>query len=216
MNVIPKAITRRESKSWKTKHSRIIAAALEDFLQHGIAGANMDRIADEAEVSKVTIYNHFENKEQLFQVALQYYLESIHPGLPSLNQSVESDPRMVLTDYAARLISVMGSDQSIGVMRLLQEYRLSHPDQQGSFDEIRLWPRLDDMALYLIKESEIGRLKVQDPLLAARLFHGVLLGSYIYPRLLLPVTHPLSAMGVDGKDLPAESLVLFVLAALAV
>ena len=191
-------------------------AALEDFLQHGIAGANMDRIADQAEVSKVTIYNHFESKEQLFQVALQYYLETIHPGLPSLNQNVESDPRMVLTEYAEQLISVMGSDQSIGVMRLLQEYRLAHPDQQVTFDDRKLWPRLDDVTLYFVKEAEIGRLKVQDPLLVSRFFYDVLLGSYIYPRLLLPVTHPLRTMGVDGNDPSAESLVLFVLAALRV
>ena len=47
------------------KRRAIIAAAREIFVRHGY-DAGMDLIADAAGVSKVTIYNHFGSKEQLF------------------------------------------------------------------------------------------------------------------------------------------------------
>src|SRR6266571_2111397 len=47
------------------KRRAIVAAAREIFLKHGY-DAGMDLIAEAAGVSKVTIYNHFGSKEQLF------------------------------------------------------------------------------------------------------------------------------------------------------
>ena len=48
------------------KTRAIVAAAIEQFDLCGFAGANMDRIAETAQVSKRTVYNHFESKEALF------------------------------------------------------------------------------------------------------------------------------------------------------
>jgi AcrR family transcriptional regulator len=47
------------------KRRAIVTAAREIFVRHGY-DAGMDLIADAAGVSKVTIYNHFGSKEQLF------------------------------------------------------------------------------------------------------------------------------------------------------
>ncbi|MFC5179986.1 TetR/AcrR family transcriptional regulator [Actinomadura harenae] len=54
------------------KRRAIIAGARRVFGRDGYDRAAMDAIADEAKVSKRTIYNHFADKEQLFQaVALE-------------------------------------------------------------------------------------------------------------------------------------------------
>ena len=82
------AETRRESGSWKAKHGRILAAALDEFIDRGFTGGSMDRIALKAKVSKVTIYNHFENKDLLYRRMVEYYLSDLHPGSPK----VEQDP----------------------------------------------------------------------------------------------------------------------------
>lgn len=50
-----------------TKRAAILVAAQAHFLQHGYAGASMDAIAAQANVSKLTIYSHFANKDALFQ-----------------------------------------------------------------------------------------------------------------------------------------------------
>ncbi|MGT2443983.1 TetR/AcrR family transcriptional regulator [Ensifer adhaerens] len=58
------------SNGAKTRMERtrklIVAAASDLFLKHGFLGTNMDEIAATAEVSKQTVYSHFQNKEALF------------------------------------------------------------------------------------------------------------------------------------------------------
>lgn len=46
--------------------AKILSAAEKVFLRSGFDGANMDRVAGEAGVSKQTVYAHFKSKEALF------------------------------------------------------------------------------------------------------------------------------------------------------
>ena len=47
------------------KRDDIVDAAKRAFLAHGVQGTSMDRLAEMAEVSKRTVYNHFASKEEL-------------------------------------------------------------------------------------------------------------------------------------------------------
>ena len=59
-SMIQKAKTRSERK-----HEAILSAAKRAFLEFGVQGTSMDRLAEMAEVSKRTVYNHFATKEDL-------------------------------------------------------------------------------------------------------------------------------------------------------
>ncbi len=48
---------------------RLLEAAIHEFARYGIAGARVDRIADQAGCSKALIYDYFGNKDQLFDAA---------------------------------------------------------------------------------------------------------------------------------------------------
>ena len=50
---------------------RILEAAIEEFTEHGLAGARVDRIADRAGANKQLLYRHFGNKEGLFDAAVR-------------------------------------------------------------------------------------------------------------------------------------------------
>ncbi|MEM7686081.1 MAG: TetR/AcrR family transcriptional regulator, partial [Pseudomonadota bacterium] len=52
------------------KHAQIIDAAVAEFRERGFSGVSMDRVSARAQVSKRTVYNHFENKEALFRAIL--------------------------------------------------------------------------------------------------------------------------------------------------
>lgn len=45
---------------------RILDAAEEEFAKYGIAGARVDRIADNAQANKAMIYRYFDSKDRLF------------------------------------------------------------------------------------------------------------------------------------------------------
>jgi AcrR family transcriptional regulator len=61
------------------KRQAIVAAARVIFVRHGY-DAGMDLIADAAGVSKVTIYNHFGSKEQLFTEVISEAFEQAVGG----------------------------------------------------------------------------------------------------------------------------------------
>lgn len=52
------------------KRAQIIDAAVAEFREKGFTGASMDRVSTRANVSKRTVYNHFESKEALFRAIL--------------------------------------------------------------------------------------------------------------------------------------------------
>jgi len=49
----------------------ILAAALDEFSRHGLAGARVDRIAAQADVNKRLIYYYFKSKDDLFLAVLE-------------------------------------------------------------------------------------------------------------------------------------------------
>jgi AcrR family transcriptional regulator len=54
---------------------RIFAAASDEFAEHGLAGARVDRIATAAKANKQAIYLYYGNKEKLFAAVLRAKLE---------------------------------------------------------------------------------------------------------------------------------------------
>jgi len=55
----------------RERQERILAPAALEFAAHGYAGASVNRILDEAELSKGVLYYYFEDKEDLFVTTLQ-------------------------------------------------------------------------------------------------------------------------------------------------
>jgi TetR/AcrR family transcriptional regulator len=76
------------SKDLKTSKERILAAALDEFAELGLAGARVDNIAARAGINKAMIYYHFDSKEALYDHILRVHLES---GVTDLSQGITSD-----------------------------------------------------------------------------------------------------------------------------
>lgn len=68
-----------EDKERDDKEAAIVAAARITFLAQGFEGASMDRIAQQAGVSKRTVYNRFRSKEDLFAAAIEDCCRDILP-----------------------------------------------------------------------------------------------------------------------------------------
>jgi AcrR family transcriptional regulator len=59
--------------------ARILAAAVEEFAEHGLAGGRVDRIAAAADANKRSIYVYFGDKERLFGAALHHVIAGFEP-----------------------------------------------------------------------------------------------------------------------------------------
>lgn len=95
-----------------------MAAATEEFATYGIAGARMDRVAEQAAASKERIYAYFGNKEQLFDAVFTNHIEA------SLDQ-VEFDAND-LPAYAGRMFDHFADAPER--LRLSTWYRLERPE----------------------------------------------------------------------------------------
>lgn len=60
-----------QSKHVGGSREKILAAALDEFAGHGLAGSRVDRIARDAGVNKAMIYYHFDSKEDLYLKVLE-------------------------------------------------------------------------------------------------------------------------------------------------
>jgi AcrR family transcriptional regulator len=63
----------------------ILIAARDEFSEHGLGGARMDRIAERAGLNKRLIYYYFEDKERLFQAVLEQTYRHIREEERKLN-----------------------------------------------------------------------------------------------------------------------------------
>jgi AcrR family transcriptional regulator len=55
------------------KRQQLVDTAIDLFSAHGFHGVGIDRIAEEANVSKKTMYQHFRSKEELILAALRHH-----------------------------------------------------------------------------------------------------------------------------------------------
>src|SRR5215468_3732877 len=69
----------------------ILAAARDEFAEHGLGGARVDRIAERAGLNKRLIYYYFEDKDKLFQAVLEQVYREIRAEEMNLHL-LELDP----------------------------------------------------------------------------------------------------------------------------
>ena len=62
--------------------ARLLDAAFEEFAQHGLAGARVDRIAEAAQANKGLIYVYYGSKEQLFETVLTQGVDAVFDAVP--------------------------------------------------------------------------------------------------------------------------------------
>ena len=71
---------REYDKSTRTR-AAILAAAMDEFAEHGYGGARIDRIAKSAKLNNHALYYHFGDKQELFQAVIEHGYESLRANL---------------------------------------------------------------------------------------------------------------------------------------
>jgi len=118
--------TRRDNPYWRSKHERISEAAFDEFTASGFEQASMEKIAERAGVSKVTVYNHFETKDRLFIQSFEYFFEFIYQAFVFDKEAVHANGASVSQKFIEALVAhfLHPSHQSMFKLLLLERVRL--------------------------------------------------------------------------------------------
>ncbi len=187
-------IHRRERKKSAVKTAAILDGAMQEFLANGYAATSMDRVAATAGVSKATVYSHFNDKASLFAALVQQMAEHKFSTVfdPRDENALQGEPRVVLSDLAARVLEDAATDsQFCEFMRLIVGESGRFPELAKPYVEYVAKPLLDGLTRYL---THCHDLHLSDPEATARTFAGTLIYFVILQRVL------------GGKDaMPMES-----------
>jgi TetR/AcrR family transcriptional repressor of mexJK operon len=150
----------------QAKRKAILEAAQTLFLSKGYGGSSMHAIAAEAGVSKLTVYSHFSDKENLFAEAVKSKCEEQLPELLfEFNDGVPLE--QMLLNIGRGFNELVNSRESVALSRLM----VSLAAQDGKLSKIfyDAGPQrvLHGMADLLRKADQAGKLRVPDPLRAA-------------------------------------------------
>ncbi|MFT5874968.1 MAG: TetR/AcrR family transcriptional regulator of autoinduction and epiphytic fitness [Clostridium sp.] len=98
------------------KRESILAAAIEEFYTKGYEGSSMDTVSKEANVSKATVYNHFNNKEELF-LAIATILKERFENSFDYIYSKETPLDIQLREIASKEMFFLNSEENIKLLR---------------------------------------------------------------------------------------------------
>lgn len=85
MSTEPPPATDERLRDADRSQATILAAARDEFAEHGLGGARVDRIAERAGLNKRLIYYYFTDKEQLFRAVLEQAYRDIRAAEQELH-----------------------------------------------------------------------------------------------------------------------------------
>ena len=170
-----------------TKRESILVAAREIFLEMGYAAANMDSVAARANVSKATIYAHFDNKRALFETVIAQRCLLVFGETLAIPDHVD-DARTTLRHLAETIFSMVRSPEALAINRVVVAEAPRLPEVGEAFYAAGPVPALARVTRLFTDLTRRGLLDVPEPHapLVAELFLNMLKGD-VHTRELLGV-----------------------------
>lgn len=170
-----------EKKLTELKRENIIDAAVSEFKTHGFNATSMDRIAATAQVSKRTVYNHFDSKEILFQAITQELCDrvmqvsehSYDPKIPIRTQ---------LLSIAEQEISLLTSTEFLDMAKMITAESLASPElTRTNFENFQ--DTNIGVVRWIKKAVKDKKLSVSDPVSAGKQFLALIETFALWPQL---------------------------------
>jgi TetR/AcrR family transcriptional repressor of mexJK operon len=146
----------------------------------GFGAASMDAIANEAKVSKQTVYNHFGSKEELFAAMIRYWVEQ---KLTVFNDAAKGRPEDTLRAIAHQFLDHGSAEQRVSMYRILMGESARFPELGDIFYKAGPAVVRKFLADYLAEQHKRGVLQVDNPQLASEQFFGMLNGCQFKAQL---------------------------------
>jgi TetR/AcrR family transcriptional regulator, mexJK operon transcriptional repressor len=158
----------------KDNSTLIIDAARRLFLEHGYAATSMDVVAQQAGVSKATVYALFESKDNLFAAMIE---REGHQQLVTLEADALAPVGTVLREFATNAATLLLSPSNVALSRIVASEANRSPEIGRLFyanGPAKLIGRLGD---YMAVAMQRGELRSAPPELAAAQFLAVVVAD---------------------------------------
>jgi TetR/AcrR family transcriptional regulator, mexJK operon transcriptional repressor len=176
-------MTPREDRD-ETLRQRLLSAATHVFLERGYAAASVDEMASRAKASKITFYNHYGNKEKLFEAVILRHSQTM---LAEFSTPLKGEPnslRKMLENAAQRILQILMAPENVRFLRLIHAEAERFPRFAEVFEECGPAQGQKLIASQLERQMAKGVLKKSDPILAAQHFLSLTIGE-LSRRILL-------------------------------
>jgi AcrR family transcriptional regulator len=165
------------------KRKSILQAARKLFLNQGFSATSMDAVADEAGVSKRTVYDHFGTKKELFEAMLSIHWDTL--SIPNNKLFVEQQSIAVnLKYFAEAFLKFLYHKDTIDLFRLLISETNQFPDLASNILINEKGPFTRVLIEFLQQKKVSGELTIEDADRSAAYFLGLLKEYHFWPMML--------------------------------
>jgi len=152
---------------------RLIEEASKEFVAHGFGGANVDRIAEAARISKKTLYKVVSTKAELFILVVGERIQEA--GSPDLMlKPDEADPRAALRKSLLALADLGLSPGGLAAHCLVMREGANFPELLEANNR-PIMPYMRSLIGWLAEQTRRGWLKLASPEWAANMLVNMVL-----------------------------------------
>lgn len=185
------------------KRAAILEAAGCLFMERGMSGTTMDAIALQAGVSKLTVYNHFGNKEDLFVTVIREKCEG-HTGEHIFEKLNGLDPRAELIHIGRAFVGLVYSEDAVCLHRVIIAEGQNNREMGVLFYKAGPESLIGRFMKYLERVESFGTFAFPDKRVAAAQFFCLFKGEAHLRALLnvppLPTQKELDKIVHEGVD----------------
>lgn len=165
-----------------SKRDDIITAALTAFREDGLKGARMERIAQQASVSKRTLYKYFKNKDELFAAICELVIKILaEMEIPAFDP--KSDFESQLTRALGAYIDQTLTPEFLNCSRVILPEFMRKPATAQKFN--KAYYGIDGpLSQFIQGAMNAGRLKQANPDAATALLLALFKSTVLMPSIL--------------------------------
>lgn len=162
--------TTRKERRIAARKAQILDAAATVFSQKGYENATTKEIADVADVSEGTLYNYFQNKQQLLIGVAHLYADEVLADIESIQVEHFEDMMAQLTANRFR----RGRERRLFIL-FLHESR-QNPDVHRYYVEEAIHRIIDVTEKRIAALIEAGKMRPINPIVAGRMICATIMG----------------------------------------
>ncbi|WP_200306179.1 TetR/AcrR family transcriptional regulator [Streptomyces adelaidensis] len=136
------------------KRGKILDAAVELFLGRGFDQTSMDAVAEQAGVSKTTVYAHFGDKVALFGAVIERGGASLDFDLDQTMFSSVDDPGERLAHIVTKLLEATTAPDSLAFLRVLTTETARRPELIEAVSSLGV-PHVVDVTAATLREDAL-------------------------------------------------------------